>query len=299
MHIRSLRLPGARLNFYEFEVDAVFFNPHERLQQFFMPPLTVIDLSGDHHIHTRLCNHACGEMEEYVQAAISKGLQSMTFLEHLECGINYNHRTWLTQDLFTEYFQEGKRLQKRYAGRIAVRLGVEAGYNPAAVPELRDMLSRFPFEHVGLSYHFYFDAGRHLNMVSSRQDNIDALAALGTDRVLDEYFSDLIRACSELHCDKICHLDAVLRHMPELCFKAQHIKKIEQLLQLMRKKKIALEVNTSGIELRSHPYPAEDILKRAIELALPLVAGSDAHRPDQVGRCFPQLTELISTTRSA
>ncbi|MBW2329306.1 MAG: histidinol-phosphatase, partial [Deltaproteobacteria bacterium] len=246
--------------------------------------------SGDHHIHTRLCNHAHGEMEDYVQAAINKGLLSMTFLEHLECGIYYDHRTWLTNKLFAEYFREGKRLQKKYAGQIDIRLGVEVGYNPAAVPQLKKILARYPFEHVGLSYHFYFDGNRHLNMVSHRQDNIDALATIGTNRVLDEYFNGLIRACKELPCDKICHLDAGLRHTPELCFTKQHREQIEQLLVLMQKKKIALEVNTSGIELRSSPYPAEDIVKRAHELKIPLIAGSDAHRPDQVGRYFMQLS---------
>lgn len=260
-----------------------------------MPGLPVIDLSGDHHIHTRLCNHARGEMEEYVQAAISKGLLSMTFLEHLECGICYDHRTWLTDKLFAEYFREGKRLQEKYAGRIGVRLGVEVGYNPAAVPQLREMLARYPFEHVGLSYHFYFDGNRHLNMVSRRQDNIDALAAIGTNRVLDEYFNGLIRACSELPCNKICHLDAGLRHLPELCFTKRHREQVEQLLVLMQKKMIALEVNTSGIELRSRPYPAEDIVNRANELKIPLIAGSDAHRPDQVGRYFVQLARKQAT----
>jgi len=251
--------------------------------------MPVFDLSGDHHIHTSLCNHARGEMEEYVQAAINKGLLSMTFLEHLECGICYDHRTWLTDKLFAEYFREGKRLQKLYADRITVRLGVEVGYNPAAVPQLQEMLSRYPFEHVGLSYHFYFDGNKHLNMVSRRQDNIDALAAIGTNHVLDEYFNGLIRACGELPCNKICHLDAGLRHMPGLCFSKQHTEQIEQLLVLMREKEIALEVNTSGYELRPRPYPVEYIVKRADELTIPLIAGSDAHRPDQVGRYFAQL----------
>ncbi len=231
-------------------------------------------------------------MEDFVQAAINQGLESMTFLEHLECGIISNHRTWLTAEHFKEYFRQGKQLQKKYAGRITVRLGVEIGYNPAAVPQLRDMLARFPFEHAGLSYHFYFDGSNHLNMVSRRQENLDALAAVGTNRVLEEYFSGLIQACGELQCDKICHLDAALRHMPGLSLNAHHREQIEQLLLLMQKKKIALEVNTSGIELRSQPYPSADIIERAHELGIPLIAGSDAHRPDQVGRCFKQLASF-------
>jgi len=260
------------------------------VQQISTPTL---NLHGAHHIHTCLCNHASGTMEEYVQSAINKGLRSMTFLEHLECNILYNHRIWLTRDLFKEYFREGKKLQKRYAGKITIRLGVEVGYNPTAVSELQQMIDDFPFEHVGLSYHFYFVGNRHLNMLSSRKDNIDSLADIGSNLVLEKYFNGLIRACNALHCDKICHLDAVLRYMPGLCFQAVHEKKIEKLLQIMRAKKIALEVNSSGIDHRSHPYPAKKILTRAQELGLPLIAGSDAHRPSQVGRHFSKLADFI------
>ena len=256
-----------------------------------------LDVSGDHHIHTSLCNHANGTMEEYVLAAIHSGLQSMTFLEHLECGIRYDYRIWLTRKDFTEYFQEGLRLKEKYRQQITVRLGAEVGYNPAAVTELRSLLSDFPFEHIGLSYHFYFNGRQHLNMVSSRPKNIRALTAAGTGQVVDEYFNGLIQACSLLPCDKICHLDAVLRHIPELTFTAQQWLLIDQLLQVMLKKKIALELNTSGYAMRSQPWPAMEIIEQATALQIPLIAGSDAHRPDQVGRCFTRMAADLERSR--
>ena len=248
-----------------------------------------MDTGGDHHIHTRFCNHASGEMEEYVQAAISLGLHSMTFLEHLECGIENNHRTWLTEELFEEYFQEGERLKNCYRDKIDIRLGAEVGYNPTAVAHLQGMLNQFPFEHIGLSYHFYFDGRQHLNMVSRRSENIMALQAIGTDKILTTYFNGLIQACDTLQCDKICHLDAVLRHVPCLSFSQHHDQLIEQLLQIMREKQIALEVNTSGVAIRNLSYPSPHIIERSRTLSIPLIAGSDAHCPEQVGRYFNRL----------
>ena len=252
-----------------------------------------IDLSGDHHVHTRLCNHASGEMEDYVVAAINRGLQSITFLEHLECGILSSYRTWLTEEDFNEYFRQGRMLQILYGDQITIRLGVEVGYNPSAVDQLTTMLSRFPFDHVGLSYHYFFDGNRHLNMLSRRRKNIEALAAAGIDKVLDEYFTGLCRACNDIQCDKVCHLDAALRHMPGFSLKENNWKQIEQLLGLMLKKKIGLEVNTSGFELRSLPFPSPKIIQRAAQLNIQTIAGSDAHRPDQVGRHFDQLAVLF------
>ncbi len=45
-------------------------------------------IHSDNHVHTNLCGHAKGEMEEYVQAAISKRLKCIVFLEHMEEGIS-------------------------------------------------------------------------------------------------------------------------------------------------------------------------------------------------------------------
>lgn len=253
---------------------------------FSCPPL---DLSGDHHVHTKLCNHASGEMEEYVQAAVAKGLRSMTFLEHLECGLIYEQQLWLTEELFCQYFEEGERLKKKYAGQIEVRLGVEIGWNALAADELLAALARFPFEHRGLSCHFHFDGSRHLNMLSSRQEHIDALSAVGADKVLDAYFASLIEACAVIPCDKLCHLDAALRHLPGIRLNARHHGQISQLLELMRGKGIALEVNTSGYAVRPLPYPAPAIISQAAGLGIALIPGSDAHHPQHVGRWFERL----------
>jgi len=256
---------------------------------------TAVDLSQDSHIHTRLCGHAAGEMEEYVQAALRKGLQAIVFLEHLEERTVYFERTWLTDADFSYYFTEGRRLQEKYLGRLRIKLGVEIGFNPLAIELLREKITQYPWEHVGLSYHYFFTGTRHLNMVSRRRENIESLAALGTDTVLTGYFSGLIQGISCLNCNSVCHLDAVLRHYPGLRFKAHHMAQIDRILELMREKNMSLEVNTSGFAIRDEPYPGRNILKKAMNCGIPLLAGSDAHRPDQVGRYFDRLPALFDS----
>ena len=134
-----------------------------------------IDTSIDGHMHTPFCHHARGTMEEYVQAGIRRGLKQIIFLEHLEAGIEYFETTWLTDKDFERYFQEGKRLQKKYQDAITIGLGVEAGYNPRKVDEIRRRLARWQWDRIGISYHFLHASAGHLNMVSSKQVNIIAL----------------------------------------------------------------------------------------------------------------------------
>ena len=136
----------------------------------------LVDLTADGHIHTRLCNHAFGEMEEYVRSALSLGLRQITFLEHLEVDIRYDHRTWLRDKDFQKYFRQGKQLATKYRNKIEVKLGVEVGLNLQSMDKLKRQLTLYPWDTVGLSYHFYNANGRHYNMVSRRQENLQVLA---------------------------------------------------------------------------------------------------------------------------
>ncbi len=56
---------------------------------------------------------------------------------------------------------------------------------------------------------------------------------------------------------------------------------------------MALEVNTSGFTLRGTPFPAPFIIKEALALEIPLLAGSDAHKPEDVGRDFDLLADYL------
>jgi len=236
-------------------------------------------------------------MEEYIQAALNKGLKTIIFLEHMEAGIEYFERTWLTQSDFARYFAQGKMLQDKYRDRIRVQLGVEVGYNPEAIDMLQEQLDSFQWDLKGLSYHFFPAGGKHLNMVSRRPENIKTLAALGVENVITGYFSGLIEAIGLLDCQLLCHLDAVLRHYPGLQLRPSHLDQIDHLLDLMHQKNMHLEVNTSGFTLRGEPYPGRDILTRALNMGIPLSAGSDSHRPDQVGRHFEKLPDYLSGLR--
>jgi len=260
-------------------------------------PKPRIDITTDGHVHTRLCRHATGEMEEYVLAGIDRGLAKMVFLEHLEAGINYFDRTWLTEEDFEEYFREGTRLQSRYHKQIEVGLGVEVGYNRQGRAELRKKLAAHPWERVGISCHFLPIAGSglHINLLSRLQQNIDIAREVGIDQLLSRYFDTLHEAVTELPGTVLCHLDAALRHVPDLAFTDRHIEQIDHLLATVKARGMAIEINTSGFTMRGEPFPARPYLAMAVSHDIPLVAGSDAHRPEDVGRFFHDLPDYITS----
>ena len=254
----------------------------------------MIDIKTDGHVHTRYCHHAVGEMDEYARAAIERGLDKIVFLEHFEAGINYFQPTWASKEDFKLFRKEGESLKEKYSGTLEIGLGVEVGYNPKCVKETIDFLDRYDWDRIGISYHFLHANGQHLNMVSSRKINLDTLEQIGIDKVIRTYYQDLNEAVELLPGTVLCHLDAVLRHYPGLRFTDEHNQIAKDLLLNVAEKKMALEVNTSGFKLRNEPFPALPLLKEAIRLGIPLAAGSDAHKPEDVGRYFDRLPELLN-----
>lgn len=253
-----------------------------------------MDITVDGHVHTYLCNHAVGSMEEYVQAALERGLRKIIFLEHMEAGIDYIEQTWLTDGDFDLYFKEGEKLRDVYEGRIEIGLGVEVGYNPSHSTTLVNRLADYKWDRIGVSCHFYKPLGyrHHLNLLSRKKANTAPMTALGTEKLLTAYFETLLEAVVVLPGDVLCHLDAALRFVPQLTYTEEHLQQIEKILNTVKQKNMALEVNTSGIDIRRSVFPAEPILMMAKEKDITLVAGSDAHRPEDVGRYFSSLASL-------
>ncbi len=251
----------------------------------------MIDRFFDGHIHTRLCHHGTGEMENYVHCALQAGLRKICFLEHMEEGIDYSETTWLTEDDFDYYFKEGERLKNIYGKKIEIQLGVEVGYNPTHCDELLARLTKRQWDRIGISYHFFKPVGcaQHLNLLSRKKVNIEALEHIGTGRVLHYYFDALLEAVTFLPGTFLCHLDAALRFAPHHTYSQEHFTKIKLLLKKVRERNMELEVNTSGIALRGEPFPRYDMITMAQKMGIPLTAGSDAHTPKDVGRFFQSL----------
>ena len=252
----------------------------------------------DSHIHTRLCGHAVGEMEEYVQSAIQKKLKKIIFLEHMEEGIqSFQRKTWLTEDDFDIYFSEGERLRSVYKGTIEIGLGVECGYNPDCKAALKTRLGRRSWDQVGISCHFLKVAGpaQHLNMFSRRQINLQLARENGAEEILNRYFTTLTEAVSYLSGTILCHLDGALRFLPEISLTQTHYELIDLLLQTVKDNNLAIEINTSGVDFRGEQFPNRRILSMALDYDIPMVFGSDAHKPEEVGRHFTSIkTTLFS-----
>ncbi len=254
-----------------------------------------LDATTDGHVHTSYCHHATGRMEEYVQTAINKKLSGVIFLEHMEEGIVTPRTTWLSEEDFDSYIAEGEKLAERYESAIKVGLGVEVGYNEEHLDRLNSRLQKRSWDRIGISCHFtklpHID--HHLNLVSKNDPRLYTLTPSEAERLVNDYYTNLIHAAKSLPGDVLCHMDAVFRYLPLHQNIHLSTELFEELLDTLENQSIAVEINTSGLAIRDEFFPSYPMLQQIVQRDIELVAGSDAHRPEDVGNHFEKLQPFL------
>ena len=242
-------------------------------------------MKADYHIHTALCKHAEGEMDAFVEAAIEKGFDEIGFSDHAPVLDDYDQDHRMAWNLFPKYVDSVLALKEKYP-HITIRLGIEADAYPGFEFSLEKLLSNYPIEYVIGSVHF-IDGEPLFNCP------LPQLSSPEIEDLLKLYFARLRQSLESGLFDVYAHLDVIKWHYSAW---TPLIEKESQILldEIARRGK-RIELNSSG--LRKKPgemYPSPNILRFACERNIPVIFGSDAHRPSDTGANFPEAVELLS-----
>ena len=90
-------------------------------------------------------------MEEMIQTAISKGLSSMCFTEHMDLDFPPGEFDFLVD--MDAYQQTLLKLSKKYEEQIHIRFGIELGLQPHLGNQLSNFVNSYPFDFVIGSVH--------------------------------------------------------------------------------------------------------------------------------------------------
>ncbi len=238
----------------------------------------------DYHIHTKYCNHATGEMEEYVIKAIEIGLAQIGFAEHMP--VMPQPELCLSYEDLPVYYQGAVDLREMYSESISIRIGAEIDILPEKYDEIRQILSDYPFDYVIGSLHYLdgwpFDQKEYIN---------------GFQRGLLEehyhsFFTKIVEIASSGFCDILGHADNLKRMgFPPPNNPRPYYRKI---IEAIGDNGLSIELNTSGIDAPiKEMYPSPIFLRMLISSGVPITLGSDAHAPDQVGRHFAKARSLL------
>lgn len=231
----------------------------------------------DYHIHTTLCKHAEGAMDEYVERALQIGLREMGFSDHMP--IMPEPQFCMDYSDLPVYLERVHDLQERYRGRIEIRLGCEMDMVPGREDEIRDIISKSGFDYVIGSLHYLdgwpFDQEKHKDVFEKND--------LGA--IYDLFFETIIRAARTGLYDIAGHIDNIKRMGYRLS--GDMTAYYEKTAAVLREMDLAFEVNTSGFDTAAEEqYPSLEFLRILNRHGVPATMGSDSHRPEHVGRHF-------------
>lgn len=259
----------------------------------------------DYHVHTEFSGDSDYPMEKVVQDAIALGLDELCFTDHVDYGIK---RDWddpagilyckggpgepeslpLANVDYPRYEQRIRELQGRYAGRIALKFGMEFGVQTHTIPQYQKLFARYPFDFIILSVHQVEDQEFWTQ---------DFQTGRTQKEYIERYYAELLALVRQYHDYSVLgHLDLIARYDPAGSYPFEAIKPIlTEILQTVIADGKGIEVNTS-----SHRYgladltPARDILRLYRELGgRILTIGSDSHKPSHLGAYIDQTKQEL------
>lgn len=250
-----------------------------------MPVLPM--LKTDFHIHTSLCHHAVGTMEQYVTAALEQGLERICFTDHvpLPDGFDPTHRMLLSE--LPGYYDEVARLREFYQDRLEINLGLECEFMPGLEPWLEKVVEQSQLDYLLGSVHYLGPFGAQEPVFVMRPGNVSL------EELEPPYWQQMEGLVASGLFDAVAHLDIFKQSgwQPG----QRELPQITRVLDLMAKKNMALELNSSGWDKPAvkTAYPDLSLLELAKQRDIDVIYGSDAHAPEQVGRYRQRMTSRL------
>ena len=224
------------------------------------------------HCHTPLCKHARGEPVEYAAVALQRGFKGIIFTCHCPLPGGISHAVRMAPEQYDDYVAKVAHARALFAGRVDVRLGLESDFYPGVEPWLAQLHARVPLHHVLGSVHTQVPDYR------ARFFHGDWFEYQQT------YFEHLAQAAETGLYDTLAHPDLVKNEAPAEWLLPRIEPYILRALDRIAKTGVAMELNTSGVnKALPEMNPGRRILELIRARGIPIVIGSDAHRPERVG----------------
>lgn len=249
----------------------------------------------DCHLHSSFSGDSEAKMEDMIRQGISLGLKELCFTEHQDFDFVYPEGEATDTFLVNtdSYLYELLLLREKYKEQIEVSFGIEIGMQPQLSRKLAAYVKGHDFDFVIASSH----------LCNGKDPYYPAFfEGRSEEEAYHEYFQSVYDCIYGFrNFDVYGHLDYVLRYGPnkDQNFRFEEYKEdIDKILKLLIQNDKGIELNSSGYANGlSNPHPCKEILMRYKELGGEILTiGSDAHRPEHIGRDFDLVRQLLLDT---
>ena len=228
-------------------------------------------MTVDLHNHTKLCNHAEGEMYEYVQKAVDIGCKYFGFSDHAPMNFDKKYRMSLQKMDFYEY--EVKKLQEQYKNKIEIFLGYEVDYLKGYIEE---KVLKAKVDYLIGSVHFIDGWGFDNPEFIGEYKNKDI------DKIWQDYFDAVEQMAKNGLFQIVGHLDLI----KVFNFKPKKDVRLiaKNAIKAIKRSNMSIELNSAGFRKPvKDAYPSKELIEIIRENDITITFGSDAHKIEQIG----------------
>jgi histidinol-phosphatase (PHP family) len=225
----------------------------------------------DLHNHTKLCNHAEGEIFEYIEKAIECNIKYFGFSEHAP--MNFDEKYRINFEQMREYEDAVLSAKEKYKEKIEIFLGYEVDYLKGYLDE---RVLNADVDYLIGSVHFIEEWGFDNPEFIGSYKNHDI------DEIWQKYFDAIEEMANSRLFDIVAHVDLIkiFKFMP----KREIVDIAKNAFLAIKEADMSIEINVAGFRKPiGEAYPSLSLLREARKLDIPITFASDAHKPEQVG----------------
>ena len=256
-------------------------------------------IPGDYHTHSEACNHASGILEDYIQSGIAIGLPEIGISDHFpmfHLPDTFHHYA-MDRSKINQYLKTSQLLKAKFASKIEVKVGFEIDYYQSTFSKykhaIKPLLPDLDFLIGSVHVVKWKDQDFLISRAFSVPDGFNSKNG-DADIFILNYYENILELVESNFLDILGHLDVVkkLGLIPE---DPQPIwELLMRIIDKVEQKGMVVEINTSGLRMpEKELYPSNKIILELIERKIPLILGSDAHNPIDVGYAFPQTLQFL------
>ena len=255
----------------------------------------------DGHIHSPYCPHGTKDsFEMYVEQALNKGLEEITFTEHMPfTSVFFEDKEFqdecaMSEEYVDSYIKDVKEIKKKYEGKIKINLGFEVDYIDGLDEEIKEMLNKYGeyIEDSILSVHFVKLNGKIqcIDCIKFFEDLLNKLGSL--EKVYDLYFETLLKSIkADLGIYKpkrIGHPTLIRIFNNKYPIEYKNINLMEKVVKEIKNNGYEIDFNTAGLRKPycKETYPSGVFLELIKKYNVPVVYGSDSHKSEDVAKDF-------------
>ncbi|RLA74664.1 MAG: histidinol-phosphatase [Epsilonproteobacteria bacterium] len=239
----------------------------------------------DIHNHTNRCNHATGDMGQYIKKAISSGIDIYGFSCHAPIKQNIDPHNRMPLSDIDEYIKDIKKLKQKYKNSIKILTGFEVDYLTGDY--IYDEILNTKVDYLIGSVHFIPLSSEKYSLFNPKFWGFDNPDFIGQyedkdiDTIWQNYFDAVeLMAKSKLF-DIVGHLDLIkiFGFMPTKDPKSLAQKAIKQI----KLSGMSVEINSAGLRKPiGEQYPSTELLQLCFDMDIPITFGSDAHNVEHI-----------------